>query len=118
MSRPIAAYWNREALEMVGRAVRVARIRAGMSQRTLEARSGVDQTAISRLERGLRPQMGVEKFARIALVLGHYLWAHDLFTSDDPGLMPDARNGLRRVPSSSTISPPEWWMRQAGLTPD
>ena len=60
---------TRDALVMLGQAVRRARTRSALSQRDLEALSGVDQTAISRMERGVAPGMGLDKFARVAAVL-------------------------------------------------
>jgi transcriptional regulator with XRE-family HTH domain len=62
-----------EALEELGSAVRDARQRAGLSQRHLEALSGVNQSAISRMERGRVPGMRLDKLARIAMVLGELL---------------------------------------------
>ncbi len=82
MTHPLAEHWNREALEMVGQAVRLARQRASMSQRVLAARSGVSQTTISRLERGVVPGMGLEQFARIAMVLANDLFSRLLFPAD------------------------------------
>jgi hypothetical protein len=60
---------DRDALEALGRAVRFARQQSSLTQRTLEALTGVDQTAISRMERGVVPGMGLVRFARIAMVL-------------------------------------------------
>jgi transcriptional regulator with XRE-family HTH domain len=54
----------------VGRWLRRARLDAGLSQRDLERRTGIDQTRISRLERGLVPAMRVDRFARIVFELG------------------------------------------------
>ncbi len=62
-----------EALEELGAAVRDARQRAGLSQRDLEALSGVDQSSISRMERGRVPGMRLDKLARVAMVLGGLL---------------------------------------------
>ncbi len=76
MTHALAEHWNREALEMVGHAVRLARHGASMSQRELAARAGFRQTTTSRLERGVVPGMGLEMFARVAMVL-----ASDLFSS-------------------------------------
>ncbi len=70
--RPMADE-DRQALQIVGHAVRIARGRAAMSQRELAARAGVSQTAISRMERGLVWGMGVIYFARVARVLGDTL---------------------------------------------
>ena len=44
---------DRDALEALGRAVRFARQQSSLTQRELEALTGVDQTAISRMERGV-----------------------------------------------------------------
>ncbi|MCY7417331.1 MAG: helix-turn-helix domain-containing protein [Chloroflexi bacterium] len=82
MTHALAEHWNREALEMVGQAVRLARQRASMSQRGLAARAGVGQTTVSRLERGVVPGMGLEMFARVAMVLASDLFSGRLFPAD------------------------------------
>lgn len=64
---------DQEALEVIGRAIRIARVRAAMSQRRLASTSGVSQTAISRMERGLVWGMGIIYFARVARILGDAL---------------------------------------------
>ena len=66
-----------DALLMLGQAVLRARARAALSQRGLEARTGVHQSAISRMERGVAPGMALEKFARVAAVLADYLLVSD-----------------------------------------
>ncbi len=86
---PWRAARDREALEMLGVAIRIARERSGLTQRALEALSGVDQTAISRMERGLRPGMAMVKFARVAQALGGHL-----LLSQQP---------------AGPASPPTWW---------
>ncbi len=48
-----------DAVSTLGRAVRLAWLDLGLSQEALEALAGVDQTAISRLERGLAPHFPV-----------------------------------------------------------
>jgi transcriptional regulator with XRE-family HTH domain len=50
--------------------VKRARYLAGMTQRELARRSGVDQGLISRLERALAPATKVEKLVRISEALG------------------------------------------------
>lgn len=64
---------DQEALEVIGRAIRIARVRAAMSQRRLASIAGVSQTALSRMERGLVWGMGIIYFARVARVLGDAL---------------------------------------------
>lgn len=61
---------TQRALDQVGSVILQGRIARGWSQRTLEDRSGVDQTTISRLERGLLRGVRVEAFARILAALG------------------------------------------------
>ena len=53
----------------VGRLVRDARLRSGISQRSLARRAGTSQSAISRIERGLE-QPTVERLAQIVAGLG------------------------------------------------
>jgi transcriptional regulator with XRE-family HTH domain len=57
-------------MQRLGLLVLAGRQRMGVSQRSLEWRSGVDQTAISRLERGLAPRMSVERLTAISDTLG------------------------------------------------
>ena len=45
----------------------------GWSQRTLEARSGVDQTSICRVENGKAPGMRVARLARIVAALDSHI---------------------------------------------
>jgi transcriptional regulator with XRE-family HTH domain len=56
-------------LREIGVAIREGRRQHGLTQMRLEALSGVDQTSISRLERGLAPGMKVSRLARILAVL-------------------------------------------------
>ena len=53
-----------------GRIVRGARLAIGWTQRELGRRSGVAQTAISRLERGLPSGLDLDAIQRIATALG------------------------------------------------
>jgi transcriptional regulator with XRE-family HTH domain len=53
-----------------GRIVRSARLAIGWTQRELGRRSGVAQTAISRLERGLPSALDLDAIQRIATALG------------------------------------------------
>ncbi|MBA2255276.1 MAG: helix-turn-helix transcriptional regulator [Chloroflexi bacterium] len=59
-----------DALAMFGALVRAGRHRAGYSQEKLEVLGDVDQTAISRLERGKAPGMGVLQVVKLGIVLG------------------------------------------------
>jgi DNA-binding XRE family transcriptional regulator len=54
---------------LLGRAISEGRRRAGMSQRHLATRSGVDQPTISRLERGLLSGISLRRLAAIFAVL-------------------------------------------------
>ena len=60
---------DRQALAIVGHAVRIARERAALSQRRLAARAGVSQSAISRMERGAVRGIDLLYFARVAAAL-------------------------------------------------
>jgi transcriptional regulator with XRE-family HTH domain len=59
-----------EALGALGRAVALARARQGMSQEGLEARSGIDQTTISRFEGGKAPGLRADRVAGLLVGLG------------------------------------------------
>jgi transcriptional regulator with XRE-family HTH domain len=54
-------------MEALGRSLRAARLRAGLSQTALERLSGLDQTVISRLENG---KLGSLVFWRLASLVG------------------------------------------------
>lgn len=54
----------------IGRALHDARLRARISQRRLEDATGVDQTTISRLERGIAPGLRLERLGQIVEALG------------------------------------------------
>ena len=65
------AVWGKRTLEgaedaiaQFGRDLRFARTREGLSQMSLEGRSGVDQTLISRLERAKAPHVSLERLIR------------------------------------------------------
>jgi DNA-binding XRE family transcriptional regulator len=60
---------DRRALVMLGAAVRIARHRMGLTQRQLAERTGVSQTAISRMECGKVWGMAIVMFARVAWAL-------------------------------------------------
>lgn len=60
---------DRRTLFVLGKAVRMARHQRAWSQRELEERSGVDQTTISRMERGLAWGTSIVRFAHIAWAL-------------------------------------------------
>ena len=57
-------------MAMLGRAVRRARHRNGWTQRELEARTGIDQSTISKFENGRRLGLRFSRFAMIVAVLG------------------------------------------------
>jgi Predicted transcriptional regulators len=56
---------RRRSLAKIGRAVLRLRLYRGWSQQDLEARSGVDQTTISRLERGTQRGLSIRRLAAI-----------------------------------------------------
>ena len=56
-------------VETLGRAILAARRRAGLSQRALAERCGVDQPSISRLERGILPGISLRRLAAIVATL-------------------------------------------------
>ena len=60
---------DRQALAVIGHAVRIARERSALSQRRLAARADVSQSAISRMERGAVRGIGLVYFARVVTAL-------------------------------------------------
>ncbi len=73
------------ALVALGRAAALARARRPMSQETLEVRSGIDRSTISRFERGLAPGLRLDRVAHILAGLGVDFVDIDL-RSDRPDL--------------------------------
>ena len=69
MSRAIGMNISSLAVD-AGRIVRSARLAIGWTQRELGRRSGIAQTAISRLERGLPSALDLDAIQRIATALG------------------------------------------------
>ena len=71
MHEPIAPRDARVAagLEIIGTAVYEARRRAGVSQRALGGRCGMDQSTISRLERGKLNGMRLKRLAELVAAL-------------------------------------------------
>jgi transcriptional regulator with XRE-family HTH domain len=72
MSRAMSDH-DARALAILGRAVGMARRDRAWTQRELEERSGVDQTTISRIERGRIRGTELIRFAWIAWALGDAL---------------------------------------------
>ena len=75
------------SLEKIGRAVLRLRLWRQLSQKTLEERSGVDQTTISRLERGRHPGINMKVLVRVldALNVGEIAFEHpELVTEQTP----------------------------------
>jgi transcriptional regulator with XRE-family HTH domain len=60
----------RAELEMLGGQLVRLRVRAGWSQRVLAAHCQLDQSTISRVERGRAPGMRLASFVRIIAALG------------------------------------------------
>lgn len=57
------------ALEALGRQVRGARRHAAVSQRQVEAMTGIDQTTIVRIEHGRATGLPLRRFARLLVAL-------------------------------------------------
>ena len=57
------------ALQAIGDDVRRTRLDAGLSQDDLAAISGIAQSTISRIERGVAPGAGLERLARIMVAV-------------------------------------------------
>lgn len=68
--------WPPKALAKIGRGILRMRLFWGWSQADLEYRSGVDQTTISRLERGVQRGLSLRRLAKIldALRVGDVLF--------------------------------------------
>ncbi len=58
-----------DGLVLLGSAIRRARHELGLSQDRLEQLSGIDQSTISRLERGLAPKTPVHRLVSLGIVL-------------------------------------------------
>jgi transcriptional regulator with XRE-family HTH domain len=59
-----------EALSALGRQLRIARVGSGLSQRTLEASSGISHSEICRIERGRAPNVPHRTLVVLATSLG------------------------------------------------
>lgn len=59
-----------EAIAQFGLDLRFARGQVGISQMSLEGRSGVDQTLISKLEHAKAPHVSLERLIRLHIALG------------------------------------------------
>lgn len=70
---PNARFSEAEGMRFLGRLIRQARYRSGMSQRQLEWVCGVDQTVISRLENGRIRHMRAQRVALVVAGLAGYM---------------------------------------------
>ena len=61
---------EQHGFDLIGAEVRRRRYALGWSQRVLEARSGIDQTVISRIENGKQYGIRWSRFARLVDALG------------------------------------------------
>ena len=83
-------------LGLIGRGVRRARLKAGLSQRQLGWRSGLNQSTISRLETG---RLRTMRMVTLARVMGTVLMTSDQLFPDEP---PSSR---RRLPGQPDALP-------------
>jgi transcriptional regulator with XRE-family HTH domain len=95
----------------LGAAVRRARHAHGLSQWALETLADIDQTAISRLERGLAARFPAERLVRLRFVLGRELplgyCPHDHECRwQPPEPIP---GGTRRWPRRNPVAPSWDW---------
>jgi transcriptional regulator with XRE-family HTH domain len=89
---------QQRGFEMIGAMIKRRRLSLGWTQRYLEARAGIDQTVISRIENGLQYGLRWSRFAELVGALGgldvapdERSWpptAPDLPEDDDPGVPP------------------------------
>jgi hypothetical protein len=70
LTRAVITEVDQYALDEFGAWLRELRLSRALSQGGLAGRSGVPQSTISRLERGLRPRLRASAVARILIVLG------------------------------------------------
>ncbi len=123
---------DRQALQMLGAAVRIGRERMGLSQDALAGNAELSQAAVSRLERGMVWGMAVVRFARVAWVLGERMplggcphahrcaydteWQYarqrildhsNASVGPDEDDEPDPR--LPNAPPGAAALPPPWW---------
>ena len=63
----------RRLLIRTGEELRIARVSAGLSLRTVAAEVGISHTQVQRIERAVAPHVDVDTLARLAAVLGHDL---------------------------------------------
>ena len=63
----------RRLLIRTGEELRIARVGAGLSLRTVAAEVGISHTQVQRIERAVAPHVDIDTLARLAAVLGHDL---------------------------------------------
>jgi transcriptional regulator with XRE-family HTH domain len=77
LNQPVSSWelddWYRDKLIEFGELLRSARQRVGLTQMALEERSGVDQTLISRLERGKAAGCSLHRLLALSDALGRDL---------------------------------------------
>ena len=93
-------------MSVLGEQLRAARLRHGVSQRSLARRAATTQTAISRIESG-RESPSFERFTQLLLVLGErpVLTVAPLELDDDPG---DLAHRPRLTPHHRLAESPSW----------
>jgi transcriptional regulator with XRE-family HTH domain len=92
-------------MEMVGAAMRRQRIRRRLTQRALQAMTGVHQSTISKFERGRRCGLRWSRFATIVAVLGGLdfgpgdpaRWLGPMGLSPNPGVATPQLDDLQRT---------------------
>jgi transcriptional regulator with XRE-family HTH domain len=70
-ARQRGARLARDLLRRIGEELRLARMAAGLSSRTLGSMVGISHTQVIRIERGVAPHVDIEVLGRMASVLGY-----------------------------------------------
>ncbi|MGI8728435.1 MAG: helix-turn-helix domain-containing protein [Solirubrobacteraceae bacterium] len=98
---------------VLGEHVRAARLRHGVSQRSLAIRAGTAQAAISRIERGLESP-SFERFTQLLLVLGErpIIAVEPLELDIEPA---DLAHGRRLTPEQRLAESASWNLVAAQL---
>lgn len=93
-------------MSILGEQLRAARLRHGVSQRSLARRAATTQTSISRIESG-RESPSFQRFTQLLLVLGErpLLTVEPLELDVDPG---DLAHGRRLTPQERLAESASW----------
>lgn len=99
----VLGYDERNALHKLGKSIRLARLRRGLSQNDFAERVGVGRGAVVTLENGA-PGVGIGILAKALMVLGYADRLGDLLASDPIGDEMDLAMGRQRAGAKDDVA--------------